>query len=70
MKYYTIGEVFRLGLLKNHKGEAYKDKATVSRVIGKMKTGTRNTPFGIAKVISESDIDTHNKKWVLTSKHH
>lgn len=57
MKNYTIGEVFRLGLLKNHKGEPYRQKATVSRVIRMhMKAKTRKTPFGSGYVISEADI--------------
>jgi len=60
MKYYTIGEVFRLGLLKNYKGEPYKDKATVSRVVNKMKYITKKTPWGIAKVVSEKEISKHS----------
>lgn len=62
MKTYTTGEVFRLGLLKNNKGEPYKDKATVSRVIQGLKHELRDTPHGPAKCVSESEIEKHNKK--------
>ena len=61
-KYFTIGELFRLGLLKNHKGEPYKDKATVSRIVGRLKFKLRNTPWGQAKTISEKDINTWNNR--------
>ena len=40
MKTYTIGEVYKEGLLKNWKGEPYKDKASVSKVVNKIKFKT------------------------------
>lgn len=60
-KTYTIGEVFRLGLLKNHRGEAYRDKATCSRVISRLKTSKKKTAWGMATVISLEEIKRHNK---------
>lgn len=62
-QYYTIGQIFRLGLLKNHKGEPYKDKATVSRIVSHMKYVILMTVWGKAKTVSMSEIRKHNKKW-------
>ena len=62
-KEYSIGLIFRLGLLKNHKGEPYKDKATVSRIVSKLKHKEIRSPFGMAKVVSEKEIERWNKHW-------
>lgn len=63
MKYYTIGEVFRLGLLKNFDGTPYKHKATISRIVSKMKLTEKKTAFGIAKTISEDQIKELNGRF-------
>lgn len=63
MKYYTIGEIFRLGLLKNHEGSPYKDKATVGRVVGKLKYVEKKTPWGMSKQISDEEIEKHNNSF-------
>ena len=60
MKHYTIGQIYKLGLLKNYQGEPYKNKATVSRIVGKMKWKSGKTPWGDAKVVSEDQILKHN----------
>lgn len=63
MKYYTIGEIFRLKLLLNHKGEPYTAKATISKIVNQMVWRPRKSPFGIAKEVSEKEIQKHNNKW-------
>ena len=63
IKYYTIGEIYRLGLLKNNKGEAYKHKATISRIVSKMDYKEVKSPFGMSKMISSKDIEAHNQSW-------
>lgn len=63
MRHYTIGEIYRQGLLLNHKGEPYKHKSTISKIVRGMKIEKRMTPFGPAKTISESEIARHNKLW-------
>jgi len=63
MKKYTIGEIYRLGLLKNHNGEPYKDKATVSRQLQNQVHSEKNTPFGTAKMYSQKIIDNLNARW-------
>ena len=63
MKTYSIGEIHRLGLLKSHTGEPYKDKATVSRVVSTMSFIEKNTPWGMAKTLTEADIQRHNDKF-------
>lgn len=60
-KYYTAGEIFRLGLLKNHKGEPYKDKATVIRIISKLKFRSVKTPWGWGYSVSQEEVDKFNK---------
>ena len=62
MKTYTIGEIYKQGLLKNWKGESYKDKASVSKVVNRMKFKIKKTPFGEAKTITEKQIEDYNRQ--------
>lgn len=62
MKYYTIGEIFRLGLLKNFDGEPYKHKASISRYVSRMNWRTRKTRWGDAKEVSEKEIGRFNAR--------
>ncbi len=62
-KVYTIGEIYRLGLLKNNKGEAYKHKATISRIVSKLNFKLKKTPFGPAKVLTIGEIESFNSSW-------
>lgn len=61
-KSYTIGEIVRLGLLKNHKGEAYKHKASVLKIVLQLPHVKVNTPWGIGYAVSTNEIEKHNKK--------
>lgn len=61
MKTYTLGEVVRLGLLKNHKGEPYKHKATVLKLLKGVKR--TKTPFGRGYAIEQADINRLNNRW-------
>ena len=63
MDKYTIGEIYRLGLLKNHLGEPYKDKATVSKVVSGLRSEDKKTAWGMAKVVTQKEIDKHNNKY-------
>jgi hypothetical protein len=63
MQRYTIGEIYRLGLLKNHKGEPYTSKATVSKELRGEKYKTIKTVYGEAKTFSQSVIDSLNSRW-------
>lgn len=65
MKYYTLGEIFRKGLLKNWKGEPYKDKASLSKVVNKLRYTTKRTPWGIAKCLSEKQIKEYNESHII-----
>jgi len=62
MKTYTINEIFRLKLLKNHKGEPYNNKGTVSRVVQKLAFKKKRTPWGMSKYLTESQIESFNKR--------
>lgn len=69
MKLYTLGEILRLGLLKNHRGEAYKHKGTISRIIAGMKGKRVRTPWGMGYAVSARDIEKHNKKQRSFTRH-
>ena len=62
MNHYTIGEIFRLGLLKNFDGKPYKHKATISKIVNQMTTKSKQTRWGIAKTLSEKQIKEYNYK--------
>ena len=63
MKYYTLGEIFRLGLLKGFDGKPYKHKATVSRIVRGAKFKNVKTRFGMAKGLTIQQIEKLNKRW-------
>lgn len=65
-KLYSLGEIFKLGLLKNASGEAYKHKATISRVVALMDFVEVKTPHGMSKCLTEEQINNHNKKYEQT----
>lgn len=63
MKKYTIGEIFRSKLLLNHKGEPYRDKASVSKALAKYPHKMKKTAFGPAKLYTEATIRKANSRW-------
>ena len=65
MKTFTIGEIYRLGLLKNSEGVPYKDKATVSKELRSQPYVEVDTAFGPAKKYTLEVIDKVNSKRLL-----
>lgn len=63
MKLYTIGEIYRLKLLKNHNGEPYKHKGTIAKIVSKLNPTTKKSPWGLAVCLSEKQINDYNNKW-------
>jgi hypothetical protein len=63
MKTYTIGQIFREGLLKNNKGEPYKHKATISKIVNKLDPIIKDTPFGQSKLLPLEKIEGYNSHW-------
>lgn len=63
MQTYTIGEIYRLKLLKNHKGEPYANKPTVSKVLNSYPHEIVETPFGPSKIFTQATIDKLNSRW-------
>ena len=63
MSEYTIGEIYRKGLLLNNKGEPYSAKATVSKELRNQPFVTKKTPFGESKLFSEEVISSLNQRW-------
>jgi len=63
MTTYTIGEIYRKKLLRNRNGEAYKDKATVSKELKGKPYTTKQTPHGESKLFSQAVLDSLNQRW-------
>lgn len=63
MKHYTLGEIYRLGLLKNNKGEPYKSKGAVSVASRGLKRKKTASAFGPSYMISQAEIDRFNAAW-------
>lgn len=63
MKEYTIGEIYRLQLLKTACGRPYKDKASVSNVLRNYPHTVKNTAYGPAKMYTQTTIDKVNARW-------
>ena len=59
---YTVGEILRRGLLKNHKGEPYRNKGTVLKIVRTLKHTKRATPWGEGYAVSAVEIARHNKR--------
>lgn len=60
---YTIGEIYRMGLLKTSTGQAYSAKSTVSKELRGKPHEVVKTAFGDAKVYDKSVIDELNARW-------
>lgn len=62
-KRYTVGEVFRGGLLLTKNGKPYTDKATVLRVCRMLPSAKYvQTPWGRALTVTQGDITKHNAR--------
>lgn len=62
-KKYSTGEIFRLKLLLNHKGEPYTNQGTVSKVLKGEPHTQIKTAFGIAKMYSLATIKKLNSRF-------
>lgn len=62
-KYYTIGEIFRLGLIKSQRtGGAFKHRPNLTVALREISFKEVQTPHGRAKVLSESQIAEFNNR--------
>jgi len=61
-KYYTIGQIHKLGLLKNFEGEPLKHKASVANVVNRLDYKTIMTKWGEGKALSDKQIDDYNNR--------
>lgn len=63
MKTYTLGEIFRLGLMKDKNGYAYKTRGGISRMLRKhMKFKRIKTKYGKGLCVTEAEIKKFNKR--------
>ena len=55
---YSIGEIYRLGLVKNRGGEAYKHRASVANHLRRkgVRFTVKETPAGKAKLFDIKDL--------------
>ncbi len=61
-KTYTLGEIFKLGLLKNKDGLPFAHKGTVAKVIqGKLQHKKVSTRWGMGYEVSVEEINRFNK---------
>ncbi len=60
-QYFTIGQIFRGGLLKNHKGKPYSHKSTVGRIVSKLEPKILKTPWGTSACLTQQQIKDYNK---------
>lgn len=60
-KFYTIGEIFRLGLLKTPDGTPYRHKANVMRIVKQSGMAVdRPTKFGPSRTLTRRQIQAIN----------
>jgi hypothetical protein len=64
-KLYSIGEIYRLGLLKSHTGEPYKDIGNISKIAKQLGTTKKKTAWGNAKCLTIKQINAYNKKRII-----
>jgi len=64
-KFYTVGDIFRNGLLKDFKGEPYKNKVSIARIVNTQTYKTIRTPWGLAKCLTKKQIDKINREHTL-----
>lgn len=69
-KLYTIGEIFNQGLLKTWKGEPYKDKAAISKIVNSLPYTVKKTAWGQAKCLTQKQIEAYNKKRIIQDNHY
>lgn len=62
-KTYTLGQIARSGLLKNHKGEPYKHKATILRILRDARVKRAKTPWGMGYAVTAAQIEQLNSRW-------
>ena len=62
-KYFTIGEIYRLGLLKTAEGEPYRTKTSVLKLVNKQKYHDKLTKYGMGKALTDKQIKELNNRW-------
>ena len=61
-KLHTIGEIHKLGLLKNYEGEPLKHKASVANVVKQLDYKVVMTKWGEGKGLTQEQIDAYNNR--------
>ena len=58
---FNIEQIFKQGLLKNSKGEPWKSRTTVMRIVNKLDYVIIESPSGTSKCLTKEQIEEHNK---------
>ena len=62
-KYYTLGQIWRQGLLKTKDGGEYKNFEAVGRYVKRhIKWTLRVVPGGVGKTVTHEDLMAHIEK--------
>lgn len=61
MKYYSIGDIFRQGILISRTGKPYKDKTSISRALSKYTHRILTTKHGVGRGYTMEQIEDFNK---------
>jgi len=61
-KLYTIGEIYQNKMMVDFKGQPYKHKVSVARLVNRENFKTIRTPWGLAKCLSQKQIDKINRE--------
>jgi len=60
---FTIGDIFRQGLLKTAEGEPYLTKRSVLSLVNKCEYHNKLTKYGMAKCLTMKQIEELNNRW-------
>ena len=63
-KLYSIGEIFRGGMLLSYRGKAYTQKSVVAKVVRALKFKVIQTKWGPSKALPLSEIKKHNARYL------
>jgi hypothetical protein len=65
MQTYTIGQIYKLGLLKTRDGQPYKDKSTVSITLRRLEVPfkMKKTLHGMSKTYTQEQLEELNNRW-------
>jgi len=68
MEYFSLGQIFKHGMMLNRDGQPYKHRASLSHVIEKLDYKIKKIQGGMAKVLTKEQIDDYNTKRIKVKR--